>query len=147
MPQYLPDTGRCQFKTPVQTVRAQSKCQQVNTGIVLVSGRSDVIVWQARFQCSRFRIVTKKCSCLPLQHTIIPAMSGLHTGIGVHTTGGLYIYIYIYIYISAFINSLWIRNAVHKQQTTCIALHTFHAQIFTNPNIFTVHTKPHLTLP
>ena len=99
MPQYLPETGRCQFKTPVQTVRAQSKCQQVNTGIVLVSGRSDVIVWQARFQCSRFRIVTKKCSCLPLQHTIIPAMSGLHTGIGVHTTGGLYIYIYIYISI------------------------------------------------
>jgi UDP-N-acetylmuramyl pentapeptide phosphotransferase/UDP-N-acetylglucosamine-1-phosphate transferase len=40
-------------------------------------------------------------------------MSELHTGIGVHTTGGLY------IYISVFISSLWIRNALHKQQPTC----------------------------
>jgi len=131
-PQYLPETGRCQVQKPVQTFRAQSKCQQRNTVIARASGWSDVIVWRARFQYSGFLIVTKNCSCWPSQHVNITAMSALYTGIGVHTTGGLYIYQY---------SSEACRSEMHYTYSN---LHILH---YTNSNLHILHytnSNPHI---
>jgi hypothetical protein len=134
-PQYLPETGRCQFKTPLQTFRARSKCQQINPGIALVSGRSDVIVWQARFQYSGFLIVTKSVHA---DHYNIPLFLLCQECIPISVFIPREEYMCQYSSTACGSEMQYTSSNLHISHYTL-----FHTQIFTNLKIFTVYTKPH----